>query len=417
MDKKSLFKKAGTIIYGTNAQGKRALVMPWTEGRFGYKHKYYGLPKGSIDEGENERIAAVRETFEETGIDIRLLIGEVNYDKFLRGIPIDDVPFESTGYSGVRVLRVGNTPVDYSYTARSGGERRAALFGIEVDGIENLASGLKNAQNANTDDFCVRTSTKVRFADKDSYPQLNDFMEWLRTGDMPQRSWNRGWEAVPNLYGETHHNGTQKTFFCELEQQQMGEGEHITTLKQWKTFMDKIPSKDYKQLTHCFSKIKNTLKHAGMMGGDESIYKLDDKDTPLQFFQEGADIITAENFIERCYHMMVRNPDYALAFGGAAFNPKESERSLSKQALANAKVGHSQLVGIAHFVPPHEMLNAILLKNNNSARRAAVRGKFRKGLESLFSAHPAFAGAEMSGDNYWQTVAASPSQVNMNMRG
>jgi 8-oxo-dGTP pyrophosphatase MutT (NUDIX family) len=64
-NKRSKFGAAGiAIIWGT----KILLVHP-TDGS--WQKRTLGIPKGSIEEGETELEAALRETFEETGIQLR----------------------------------------------------------------------------------------------------------------------------------------------------------------------------------------------------------------------------------------------------------------------------------------------------------------------------------------------------------
>lgn len=377
MEEEKPFQKAGIVIYGTNAQGKRALVAPWSEGRFGYKHKYPALPKGSIDDGESAVETAVRETSEETGIDIRLMLGEDRYAAFIAGEEIK-VPFESPEYEGVHVVHVGTTPVRHDYMARSGAMRPTALYGIEVEGIENLVRHLKNTKNANTENFQVRHSIKEQFKDAKRYPQLEDFLEWLRTGDMPEREWSAGKYCL-SLYGELEP-GTE-TLFSQLEKQVMSKP--IENLKEWKEFWRTLPKADYKQLQPYVAKIKKNVQDIGVVEGDRSIYKLDDKDTPLRFFQEGADIVTAEDFIAQCYRMMAHNPDYALAFGGRAYVQDKDSQPLSKSALSKAQVTHSQLAAVANFVPPHELLQAVAKRFNPASKDGALNVQYHKGLEAL----------------------------------
>ncbi|MFO0456647.1 MAG: NUDIX hydrolase, partial [Alphaproteobacteria bacterium] len=121
---------AGIVIYGTNRKGKRAFVMPYTEGRFGFGDKYYVLPAGKIDPGETQLQAAIRETEEETGISLEKLLGTEALEKLKKDEKLQP-PFESPGYPGVRVVRLGLNPVVQTYISRGHAARTVALYGIE----------------------------------------------------------------------------------------------------------------------------------------------------------------------------------------------------------------------------------------------------------------------------------------------
>ncbi len=345
----SEFKKAGIVIYGTNAEGKRVFIMPYSEGRFGYNDKYYTLPKGTLDKGEQEWAGAKRETMEETGIDI---------DKLMRN-----------GYSGVKVGAVGHEPVDFTYIARSGAKRRTALFGIEVENIEKLAPYLKNAENANTNDFKVRDSIRDRIQDATKVPQFEDFVEWLRSGKMPKREWNKtiSSHVIPALYPIREG---KKTPFEKIEDKMMYGGK-IETLTQWKEFWRDLPKKDYDELQDYLAEIKHAVKAIGIIKGDADIFKLDDKDTPLQFFQEGADIITAEDYLRQCQEMRYKNPDYDLAFCGGALHGSRDKQ-----------IKHSQLAGIGAFIPEAELREAGL------SGLAGLHGQKQQYWQSTVKRHP-----------------------------
>jgi len=369
-------KKAGVVIYGTNAEGKRAFVMPYSEGRFGYGDKYYVLPKGSVDKNEEVRAAAVRETEEETGISIKTLIGEKALAAFEAGGALPQMPFDSPGYPGVRVAHIGMVPVSHSYTARSGKKRPTDIFGIEVEGIERLAPYLKNQRNANTADFKVRDSVFNAVHDAEKYPQLADFIEWLRTGEMPAREWNAGKPKPPPLYDIRHGSP-----FERIEQETMGQKIHM--LDQWKAFFLEMNSHNYDEMQKYCGAIKKAISDLGITKGDSDTLKLDDKDTPLQFFQEGADIITAEDYVRRCTALLQQNLDYALGFGGAG----GSSQRMGKQPRMHIK--QSQMVAAVPFIPAAELKHALQTQLPLSAWQKRIPFS-ESGIEALYQFHPVF---------------------------
>ena len=415
-DSERKVKKAGAVIYGTNAQGERAFVAPYSEGRFGYREKYYALPKGSIDPGEPIKDAALREVKEETGIDIEALLGPVAFAQFLLDEPIA-VPFESPGYPGVTVLRAGDAPVDHTYVSRGGIGRRTQLFGIEVAGIEHLQAHLKNPNLAeHKPTRTVAHSVFNNIADYDHYPQLDDFLEWLRTGTMPQRSWNAHipWAAWPSsLYGVFTE---EKSQFPAIEKRAMRRP--IKNLKEWKEFCApaKCSAEDYKLMEGYFASIKKTIGALGITQGDEADVKLDDKDTPLQFFQEGANLVTAFDFLIQCFTQIENNKDYGVAFGGKTAADHRLTEDAELRTGRMETVTRSQVAAIVPFVPAETLVRAALKdpqsfsqkdRRMTEAGQMLAEERFRKGVYPLVKMHPHFRqkGAFQCPDFWRETIS------------
>jgi 8-oxo-dGTP pyrophosphatase MutT (NUDIX family) len=203
---------AGIVIYGTNRDGKRAFVMPYTEGRFGFGDKYYVLPKGKIDDGETPIQTAIRETEEETGISLEKLLGTEAKEQLAAGKEQKE-SINSPDYPGVRVVRVGLDPVSHTSVSQSHKGRTMALYGIEVEGIEKLASHLKNPKNAATPDFKVTRSITEMVQDSSKYPQLTDFLSWMRSGEVPDADWSRD-KKIPEPLSHGQSSGTAFTAFA-----------------------------------------------------------------------------------------------------------------------------------------------------------------------------------------------------------
>ena len=92
----------------------------------------------------------------------------------------------------------------------------------------------------------------------------------------------------------------------------------------------------------------------GITKGDHAIIKLDDKDTPLQFFQEGADVITAEDYLKQCKKMMEKDPGYASGFGGA----RAADNNVSDDLKTKPKltISRSQLAAVVPFVRREDLV-------------------------------------------------------------
>lgn len=357
---------AGIVIYGTNRVGKRAFVMPYTEGRFGEGDKYYVLPAGKIDPGETQLQAAIRETEEETGILLEELLGADGVRALQTGKTLT-LPLESPGYPGVRVVRLGLDPVVQTYISRGHVARTVALYGIEVEGIENLAGHLKNPENAATPDFKVKQPIKPIVSDNNKYPQLSDFLSWMRTGIVPNADWSRGKKIPESITYEDMitYGDVQKFQRIERDFMRKKNKEKITNLQEWKEFCEKMPKADFSVMRKIFAKIKNNISAMGITKGDHEIIKLDDKDTPLQFFQEGADVITAEDYLNQCKKMMEKDTGYASGFGGARAADTEVPQNL--RTSPKLTITGSQLTAVVPFVPVRELFAGFGKKNTRQA--------------------------------------------------
>ncbi|MDX2107647.1 MAG: NUDIX domain-containing protein [Candidatus Melainabacteria bacterium] len=75
-------ESAGILLYRTASQGLEVLLVH-PSGNYN-KHAPWGIPKGLPEEGESLEDAARRETFEETGIEVKqslVSLGHIQYTK------------------------------------------------------------------------------------------------------------------------------------------------------------------------------------------------------------------------------------------------------------------------------------------------------------------------------------------------
>lgn len=381
------FKKAGMVIHGKNAKGEHALVAPYTQGRFydedalvqfadwqgdhaDDRTKYYVLPKGGIDKGEDVLDAAIRETHEETGIDVRRLLGAAAIERLKRGETVTDL--QSPGYPGVQVVRADAQPIDHRYESRAGITRRMALFNIELASLEPLEPFLKNyEQRDQPSPGMVKTHPKVQqsieqimhakaLSERNQPPSLDDCLQWLRHGAIPPDGFNIGSNQSPlrdarhrdqyrMLVGEDRFVAQAPEaplWFARLEQQFAPHGT-IASRADWKKFCDTIPGEDYKELRQAFDRIKHYIKGRGFIGDDQSIIKLDDKDSPLSYYVEGADIVSFERFIGHGLAAALFNKDYAQAIFGGHGDVK---------SIARPEVfARSQFAAICPFSRPRDL--------------------------------------------------------------
>ncbi len=293
-DEKPL-NKAGVFLYGWvkhgNGRARLQMVAPYTEGRFGNDDKYYSLSKGSIDEGETALAAARRETHEETGIDIKALLGDKAYQRLSAGESLTNL--EVAGYPGVRVLHANAIPTEHTYVSGYGAHHKVAYYAIEVEGIEHLRDHLKRFRSHDVD-----TGPKVR----------KTVMEHIKIQDLPNFDKRLAMLRSP-LWT------TNEPVLHALEAE-FNQGKPINTPEEWFKFCDTIPGKKHKALQADMERLKQYLKENGVIGDTGRKLKLDTKDRPLFFYQEGADILPIKTVLERSRHMAVLNPLYARAMWG-----------------------------------------------------------------------------------------------------
>jgi len=411
-------KKAGAVIHGRSRKpkimdnghevqvpDKHMLVAPYTQGRFfdefaeslspKNRHdrpedltKYYMLPKGSIDPGEDVLDAAIRETYEETHIDLRALLGEENIGKLKHGKPVEG--WRSKGYPGVTVLRAEPVPFEHVYFSRASVPTRMAMFSVEVDGIERLRDHVKNLTNRDQPVEGKKTLPSVRrsvgelTANAMRHPPFATYLEWLRHGAIPPDQFTIDNPARDERHKRMHqllsgaHAGdfvteppAQSQWFAQLEHDHAPDGQ-IASRADWQKFCRAIPDDDYAELRKAFTLIKNYAKGRGIIGADESLVKMDDKDSPLHYYQEGADIVSSERFVAHSLKMAELNEDYRHASSGdckaidklASARLREPALAASndddRQALLRGmQIERSQLAGIAAFVPKRSLTRAV----------------------------------------------------------
>lgn len=331
--------KAGMVLFG-DINGVRHLIAPYTEGRFGNNYKYYGLGKGKVDPGEDLLDAAMRECSEETGIDVRKLLGEDNIAKIRRGEPVENA---DSGYPGVRVKRVIPNALEYEYLGREGKPHEFALFAFELEGIEHLYDYLKNKDNRShyigLPQEVYHPIRTMLATHPDAYPSMQQCLDWLRTMRMPDVPWagGRGGEPLQPLNGEPAH------WFTDLEQefmQKLGRpGEHIRNVREWQSFQKGLSREQYRLIHGHAEQIKQVLTELQILSGnDHDILKFDTKDSPLVFYQEGADILTAENYLKTTIKSGIRRGDFNLAFCGNLPNLQDVPRM--------TRITSSQLAGV-----------------------------------------------------------------------
>jgi 8-oxo-dGTP pyrophosphatase MutT (NUDIX family) len=341
------YAKAGVVLTGVKTEdigktdAKTYVVAPYTEGRFGNNRKYYVLAKGGIDAGEKILDAALRETSEETGIDLHKLLGDDAVAKLRNGEEVGGFESPHADYRGVKIKSFAPQALDFAYEGRERTPWRTVLFKIEVEGIEKLKQHLKNPANSNryNDIADVDHSTKslvhshpMHQLGPSRYPSFSDQLEWLRSMNTPQGAWSGDKAGVKLVLEDASGQPIPTDWFANLERQflakyreEKGDKEKgIETVGDWQNFLKQLSPENRAIIYQAANKIKAQLIEMGILGGDTDIIKIDTKDAPLVFYQEGADIISTTDWLKSGIKNIGLRKDFATAFGG---NTDEMEQS------------------------------------------------------------------------------------------
>jgi len=351
--------KAGCFIVGdvaTPAGTERYVMAPYSEGRFGHERRHFSLPKGSIDPGETPFLAAIRESKEETGINLEELIGARNLDmlqhpeKFTTKLQF---PFPSPKFHGVLIKRITLQPVaDQMCLGNNGSDvLRTQMFAVELaeGDILKLKQGAKNHLEVDGNHKVLSPVRKV-LSRAAIFPKREQLIEWMREGRMPEYPWNKdaiAELAVPKEQREYYKDFTEEdmvlgdenhaAWFSSLEEKTMRRlldngtiqrgadipdaqrnTPHALGRKEWKSFFQALPAADQKKITDMAKKIKRVVgKLVDGMGSDADVFKIDTADIPLNVYQEGATIMPLREYL---HHGLAEgtNSDYRRVFLGSA---------------------------------------------------------------------------------------------------
>jgi len=384
-------KKAGCFIYGKMHNGKMGLIAPYTQGLYDDSAtKFYELSKGTLEKTEipgpngkpitnheDELDGALREVEEETGIEVRKALGEEAVQQMRRlevGQSLPNLPSHHPHYPDVDFLSVTRLP-DHLYYSRNGVPRRIANWSIEAANIEKLTRDLKNRDNTNQPKQfgLVQKTLKQRMHERSEerniiFPPFEDLVTWLRTGDMPECDWNKG--SITELKNDgkpppLFDPKSPPQFIARLLAWEAEHGRPITQeglfnlletvpkhgeLRRYEKGAERDAHDEKKQYQRMFKQIESGLKLLHIIDGDKDIIGLEDKDKPLIFVQQGADLLSATDLIHSCAVNFKNSAAYARAFGGeyAVIDATVDDPS----EIAHLKLAHSQLAALRHLLDP-----------------------------------------------------------------
>jgi|GEM_PF-5854666 len=349
-------EKAGFVIYGRRkSDNKLCVLTSYSQGRFSTdpddRRKYYGLAKGAIDDTDKSPMdGAIRETAEETGINVRWLLGAANLERLKCGERLENIP--AVMYKGVEGHDVPpitvksahrDNLVDYDYISGAGVQRRLQLYYLEVDGIENLEHFLKkpvgNKHEPDKPDVQIGVVDQLI---REHYPRFEDMLQILRTGVIPM---NDFW-GIPKV-GYQHDGAPLRLFdpvLPEIEEHLHDKKLNIdpSDVNTWIKACEKMDGEDFKKLKPQFAIIKKYFEDHHLIGDTMGI-KLDDKDCPMCFYIEGGEVLPLEDMVMRSLDTAQDNKKYAKAMWGA-YN---GDRYEGKLHGVREKFPHAQISGLA----------------------------------------------------------------------
>ncbi len=380
------------------------MLVSYTQGRFSTDpkdtRKYYALTKGSVDPEDNgdTLAAAVRETYEESGIDVRKLLGEENFAKFKAGHVIENVA--SPGYPGVTVTRADrNQHVRYDYKSVAGKDRDAQLFTLELDGIHHLtpylkrlphrnqaavvshvdAAGIGDARESRPDKAELHDGSIAEYVAARSYPTFAELLEILRSGKITQKrgcAWAKEDKILienPNLtqYEKNHNIDpiTKPDAFARF-------------------YRDTLTGVEFKQLKSEIGAIKAYFNDQKLTC-DQCAVKLDDNDFPLSFYFEGGEILPVEVAITRSAQAALSNRTYADAMWGT--------KGLKENEAVEKRVKHcfddAQIAGVAKALAFGSAKSTKAARVGLESAAARVLEKLEKGASPVATVLCGEAGA------------------------
>jgi len=353
-------------VHKTHTPKERYVVAPFTEGRFGVRDKYYALPKGTVDPiSEKDRgsfnedpkrpgyerpiITAMREGFEETKISVEELLGEAgmkHLNEYIKRMD-DDKGFSPKGvkllidgpeFKGIEV-QLAPISEAVSYDRDGTTPLRTQLFALKLaDGdILKLKDRVKNPLKSENSPRVAKHQAMEQVVSKDTktFPTFGDLMGWMREGVPKQSKWNKGMKLEAekvtlkgNENGQTFRD-IEHQYMRQLiangtiqrrPDQKLGAPNEVCQARnyqEWDILFHNLPAHHRDSIMAWTKQIRGVLKEQNIIGEDGSNIKIDTKDTPLNFYQESAELIPLKTFFERTVAMGEKNPAFGDVMLGA----------------------------------------------------------------------------------------------------
>lgn len=323
--------KAGVILVGdvVGPDGSKRLhvLAPWTEGSFSTDgKKAYMLAKGTVDKNEDRWQAAIREVGEETGIYLDRISRDERPKSEQRFIFNPESKkhqkWKAAGrdcfYENVEIERIWKKPVISNVVpSNRGNPSQHDIYLVKVKGIEHLAPYLKHKENNVEGDSVKRKAFDISIAKaaQKEIPTFIDMVHTLRTGwwkwgsdttwhgklfDSDFASHERNYLMAK--YGTLTTENNREMFRIDpvIAGQIMSGALTISSLQEFDDFYHNYAvTHDIQDAVKGHVAIIRKHMEAAGLANDCTSLKVDTKNSPLRYYQEGADIIPYDTWIDR----------------------------------------------------------------------------------------------------------------------
>lgn len=372
--------KAGVVVHGMLTHnpltGQRLakpthyVVAPWSQGRFSSGlEKHYLLSKGSVDKGEDSLSAAMRETAEESGINLSKLLAN--------GIVHKHADQKFLKRHARRQVGGGNY------------EHFMHLYFQRLDNIEALLPYLKNTSAQGDPEiingnpyFSVNVNpASIPLQCHHAMPDFDTMIKWMRSGFVPPLTRDDGTKTQRVTLGSRRQfkhieKETMRRILANYEGEEKDDSLPVFT---WRDASDTVPKirspkefgiafdamdgSDKHIVKQQLKKLKAALSDAGLLRGDTADVKLDIKVRPLGLYQEGADLLPMSEYITRIVKQGMSNSRYDSNVAGL-------------QAGHNYKHGHNHHLAMSLLEKQIGMLAPIILPEDIEEARIPCSVKF-----------------------------------------
>lgn len=366
-DMTAIPEKAGILLYGwaheSRGKPRMHILSSYSEGRFGSDFKCYTMPKGAIDPGETALQGAIREMAEETGIHIRALLGDDAYRALLQGRSIENI--ESKVYSGVKIIKASpDVAVAHQYVSGHGARRDTHYFAIEIEGIDKLRPHLKRMHPNESEESAKIFRSTRQWAKEKNFPDFAELIDIMRTGIVPARG-NSAWASrEPQRILQSPVLPVLEDAWCK--EQMIG---CLSDIRAWRRFCKEIKGDAFKKLEGDVKTLKSYLEARGVIADSGVNLKLDSRDTPLNPYQEGAEILPLGVMLERSAAMAKRNEEFARAMWGDYVGKRRPE------ADDHTRMTSAQIAPVMEYfapIAPMELVNAAIDKPTPHDKRTGT---------------------------------------------
>lgn len=326
----SFIQKASLIIYsvepGPDGRDQIRVLAPFTEGSFSDGHKAYGIIKGDVEEGSRDLFDAAARAFKkEIGIDLYYLL--------------------SNKYEGVKLISCDYDNPFHKATVQSYARtpQELHLFAVKVDTVKPLADHIRRRplfkRYGNTDEhrFIPRKAQANTLAKELKLPSPDELLQVMWTGIVPKSMDKHNMRAedvelLPKPILSTVYDFIFTTMLAKRPGEPLSKISELDQL--WQTFAGK---RILGALGDQFVTLQKYLNEKDIVAPEIGV-QLGVKNRPLRYFQQSADILTLDQYLDRMHDFAKINPLYRLATYDQRYFDKSSKTMKGCDSIADVIV-------------------------------------------------------------------------------